>query len=159
MSDRDRAAGFEGWQLLHSAAPTTRPALAAHYDAAGVKAKVVDYCSEMGLAYRAADLVISRAGAGSVAEAWANTVPTIFLPNPYHKDQHQTFNAQPMVDSGGALLIEDRIDAPKTVAALQPALTELMGDAERRDAMRAALDRSRPSRRRGGGGRLRLRAS
>jgi UDP-N-acetylglucosamine:LPS N-acetylglucosamine transferase len=144
VSHRDRAATFAGWQLLHQCGTYNPDQLAAAYEAAGVKARVVAYCDEMGLAFRTADLVISRAGAGSVAEAWANAVPTVFLPNPYHEDQHQKHNAIPMVETGGAVLLEDRIDAAKTAADLAPVLAALMGDATRRNEMREALEHSRP---------------
>ena len=107
-------------------------------------ARVVDYCDEMGTAYAAADLVVSRSGAGSVAEAWANATPTIFLPNPYHKDQHQAHNAQPMADAGGAVLVRDEIEPRRTLVGFLPVLEDLCRDADRRERMREALTASRP---------------
>lgn len=132
------------WQVLHLAGERQREAVAAAYDAAGVPAKVLAFCDEMGLAWRAADLAITRAGAGSVAEAWANRVPSVFLPYPYHKDEHQRLNAQPMVDAGGAVLVKDRIEPSTNVAALAPAIGPLLNDAAAREAARAALDRDLP---------------
>ncbi len=144
VADRERARRFAGWQVFHQCGTFAPDTLRRAYGDAGVTATVVDYCDEMGLAYRASDLVVSRAGAGSVAEAWANATPTVFLPNPYHRDQHQRHNALPMVQSGGAILVVDRVDASKTVAELAPVLFALMEDAARREAMRTALERSRP---------------
>lgn len=138
------ATHFEGWQVLHQCGTFDVDRLQASYDEANVRAKVVAYCDEMGAAWCASNIAISRAGAGSVAEAWANAIPTIFLPNPYHADQHQRHNAAPLADAGGASLITDHIDAPKTVQSLAPALVELMSDVDRRDTMSAALTKSCP---------------
>lgn len=136
VADAKRAAKLDGWQVFHQCGTYDVGALQGAYDAAGVRARVVDYCAAMGTAYRACDVVISRAGAGSVAEAWANGCPTIFLPNPYHKDQHQRFNAEPMVAAGGAMLVTDRVNAAATVAELTAPLFGLVADAGVRDAMR-----------------------
>jgi UDP-N-acetylglucosamine--N-acetylmuramyl-(pentapeptide) pyrophosphoryl-undecaprenol N-acetylglucosamine transferase len=144
VASPERARAFEGWQVFHQCGTFDPETLAAAYADAGVPAKVVAYCDVMGLAWGAADLVVSRAGAGSVAEAWANAAPTVFLPNPYHRDQHQRHNAQPLVDAGGAILLDDLVDAERNVEAIGPALFELMGDDERRTRMRAALEQTRP---------------
>ena len=106
--------------------------------------KVVDYLDAMGQVWAAADLSVSRAGAGSVAEAWANATPTVFLPNPYHHDQHQRHNAQPMADGGGAVMISDEIDPERNADLLVPVLLELLGDRRRREGMRTAARRTCP---------------
>ncbi len=140
----NHAARFEGWQVFHQCGTFDVATLQSAYDDAGVSARVVDYCDNMGQAYRAADVVISRAGAGSVAEAWANHTPTVFLPNPYHKDQHQRHNAEPMAEAGGAVLVTDAIDPVATAQALEEPLFELLGDASRRERMRDACRTSCP---------------
>lgn len=129
---------LEGWQVLHQCGAHDVPGLQRAYDAAGVRAKVVDYLDAMGQAWAAAELAVSRAGAGSVAEAWANGTPTVFLPNPYHRDQHQRYNAQPMVDGGGAVMLRDEIEAERNAELLLPVLLELVGDRARREGMREA---------------------
>jgi UDP-N-acetylglucosamine--N-acetylmuramyl-(pentapeptide) pyrophosphoryl-undecaprenol N-acetylglucosamine transferase len=144
VADPERARRFAGWQVFHQCGTFDVEQLQRTYAGAGVEAKVVAYCDDMGLAYRASDLVVSRAGAGSVAEAWANATPTVFLPNPYHRDQHQRHNAAPMVDSGGAVIVNDEIDAKRTVATLAPTLFALLDDENRRAAMRRALEATRP---------------
>jgi UDP-N-acetylglucosamine--N-acetylmuramyl-(pentapeptide) pyrophosphoryl-undecaprenol N-acetylglucosamine transferase len=135
---------LRGWQVLHQCGTYDVPGLRTAYDAAGVEATVVDYLDAMGQAWAAADLAVSRAGAGSVAEAWANATPTVFLPNPYHRDQHQRHNAQPMVDGGGAVMLSDEIDAERNADLLLPVLLELLGDRRRRDGMRQAARRTCP---------------
>lgn len=132
------------WQVLHQCGTFDVEAVAEAYRVAGVTAKVVDYLADMGNAYAAADLVLSRAGAGSVAEAWAGGCPTIFLPNPYHADQHQRHNAQPMVDGGGALMVTDHIEPTENARTLGPVLAALLSDSATRGSMRAAAVRSRP---------------
>jgi UDP-N-acetylglucosamine--N-acetylmuramyl-(pentapeptide) pyrophosphoryl-undecaprenol N-acetylglucosamine transferase len=138
------ARALRGWQVLHQCGTYDVPGLQAAYDASGVEAKVIDYLDAMGQAWAAADLSISRAGAGSVAEAWANAVPTVFLPNPYHRDQHQRHNAQPMADGGGAVMISDEIDPERNAELLVPVLLELLGDRKRREGMRTAARRTCP---------------
>lgn len=138
------AEALQGWQLLHQCGTYDVPGLQAAYDACGVRAKVVDYLDAMGQAWAAADLSVSRAGAGSVAEAWANATPTVFLPNPYHHDQHQRHNAQPMADGGGAVIISDEIDPERNADLLVPVLLELLGDRRRREGMRTAARRTCP---------------
>lgn len=135
---------LQGWQVLHQCGTHDVPALQRTYDDAGLEARVVDYLDAMGQAWSAAELAIGRAGAGSVAEAWANATPTVFLPNPYHRDQHQRHNAQPMVDGGGAIMLSDEIDAERNADLLLPVLLELLGDRERREGMREAARRTCP---------------
>lgn len=98
----------------------------------------------MGVAWTAGDAAISRAGAGSVAEAWANAVPTIFVPNPHHRDEHQHHNARPLVEAGGAVIVEDATALDITAQRLAAPLFGLVRDQTRRAAMRTALERSRP---------------
>jgi UDP-N-acetylglucosamine--N-acetylmuramyl-(pentapeptide) pyrophosphoryl-undecaprenol N-acetylglucosamine transferase len=105
-----------------------------------VRASVVPFIHEMGLAWRAADLALSRAGANSVAEAIHNAVPTVFAPYPYHADLHQRWNAEPYAKEGVAVLADDLIDAAKNRATLGAALLSLMTDDARREAMRVALE-------------------
>jgi len=66
----------------------------------------------MDLAYSAADIVISRAGASSVSELCIVGKPVIFIPSPNVAEDHQTKNAMAIVDENAALLIkEEDLDA------------------------------------------------
>ncbi len=77
------------WQIYHLSGPDREVPVRRAYEAAGIDGLVEPFQSRMGLAWGAAELAISRAGASSVAEAAANHVPTLFLPYPYHRDDHQ----------------------------------------------------------------------
>jgi UDP-N-acetylglucosamine--N-acetylmuramyl-(pentapeptide) pyrophosphoryl-undecaprenol N-acetylglucosamine transferase len=130
-----------GWQILHQTGKFDEKALREDYEAAGVAHVIRGFFREMGQAWGAADVAVSRAGAGSVAEAWANRVPTVFLPYPYHKDEHQKHNAVPLVKAGGAVLVKDHIDPSKNLEEAGAALMALMRDASKRAAMKAGLER------------------
>lgn len=66
----------------------------------------VPYIDTMDLAYAVADLVVSRAGAMTVAEVTASGIPALYVPLP-HGNGEQALNAVPVVDAGGAQLIDD----------------------------------------------------
>lgn len=78
-------------------------------DAANGKSNI--YISEfiklMGIAYIAADIVISRSGAMSVSELCVSGKPTVFVPFPYAAEDHQTVNARYLVDRNAALMVKD----------------------------------------------------
>ena len=130
---------FEQWQVYHLAGQGQDEAVRKAYKDAGVRAAVAPFQHRMGLAWGAADLAISRAGASSVAEAAQNAVPTLFLPYPYHKDMHQKHNAAPLEKLGGAIIETDRIEPLENVKTVGSTLEDLMRDAAQRNAMRAKL--------------------
>lgn len=97
--------------------------------------RVMPYISNMGQALAAADLVLSRAGASSIAEIAALAVPSLLVPYPHATADHQTTNARFLTDAGAAVLLADaRIDEP----VFAEELLGLVDDPARRDAMRAA---------------------
>lgn len=69
--------------------------------------QILDYIDEMDLAYAAADVIISRAGAGSVSELCIVGKPVIFIPSPNVAEDHQTKNAQAIVARNAALMIPE----------------------------------------------------
>ena len=145
LRHREVLAAMKHWQIFHITGPTKDTDLAAAYAALGFPAKVVPFCDTMGLAWSAATIAVSRSGAGSVAEAWANGVPTIFLPYPFHKDDHQRLNAGPIVAAGGAVLLKDLIDAKLNASQLAAPMLELVCDEKKRDAMVGRLNETKPT--------------
>lgn len=135
---------MQGWQLLHQCGSYDEQKLQAAYDAQGVNAKVVSFIQDMGAAWGASDVVVSRSGAGSVAEAWGNAVPTIFMPNPYHADGHQRVNCEPMIKAKAALEVQDLKEAQANLSKLKEALESLLQDSKARDEMRLASRASCP---------------
>ena len=79
--------------------------------------KVLDFISDMGAAYKAADLVISRAGASSISEFCLLGTPVILVPSPNVAEDHQTKNAMALVDKDAALYVKDA-DAPEQAISL-----------------------------------------
>ncbi|MEQ4524277.1 UDP-N-acetylglucosamine--N-acetylmuramyl-(pentapeptide) pyrophosphoryl-undecaprenol N-acetylglucosamine transferase, partial [Nocardioides kribbensis] len=141
--------GSQGATRLNQAVSAAAPALAAagvqvlHVQgkhggadpaAAGSSYVIVDYVDRMDLAYAAADLVLCRAGANSVVEAAATGLPAILVPLPIGNGE-QAQNARPVVDAGGALLVDDADVTPDWVAATVPGLAT---DAPRLQRMSAA---------------------
>jgi UDP-N-acetylglucosamine--N-acetylmuramyl-(pentapeptide) pyrophosphoryl-undecaprenol N-acetylglucosamine transferase len=78
---------------------------------------VTDFISDMGAAYKAADLVISRAGASSISEFCLIGKPVILVPSPNVAEDHQTKNAMALVNRDAALFVKDA-DAPQTLLEL-----------------------------------------
>lgn len=79
--------------------------------------KVMDFISDMGAAYKAADLVISRAGASSISEFCLIGKPVILVPSPNVAEDHQTKNAMALVNKSAALYVKDA-EAPATLLQL-----------------------------------------
>ena len=79
--------------------------------------KIMDFISDMGAAYKAADLVISRAGASSISEFQLIGKPVILVPSPNVAEDHQTKNAMALVNKDAALCVKDA-EAPDTLIKL-----------------------------------------
>lgn len=125
-----------GWQVLHQTGDSDVEACTNAYRDAGVPAIVAPFVRGMGAWWGAADLAVGRCGAGIVAEAWANGVPALFLPYPYHKDQHQKANAMPLVRAGAAEVFTDRLDPAANARDVGVRLVELLTQPERLADMR-----------------------
>lgn len=123
---RQQMPAFDGWQILHQAGPDRAADVRREYESLGVRAEVVELIDDVGNLWGAADLALARAGAGTVAEAWINQVPTAFLPYPFHRDQHQRHNAQPLLTAGTALILDDQIDPGSNVLAHGATLASLL---------------------------------
>lgn len=96
--------------------------------------QVREYLSEMHLAYAVADLVVCRAGAGSVCELAALGLPAVYVPLPIGNGE-QRLNAAPLVEAGGGLIVDDADLTPGWLSTYVPAL---LADRERLAVMAKA---------------------
>ncbi|MGH3439105.1 MAG: UDP-N-acetylglucosamine--N-acetylmuramyl-(pentapeptide) pyrophosphoryl-undecaprenol N-acetylglucosamine transferase, partial [Sciscionella sp.] len=116
------ALGDAGIGVLHAHGPKNTVAVqeirgAPHYVA-------VPYLQRMDLAYAAADAVLCRSGAITVAEVSVLGLPAVFVPLP-HGNGEQALNARTLVDGGGAVLVPDaELTAARVAAEVIPILTE-----------------------------------
>jgi UDP-N-acetylglucosamine--N-acetylmuramyl-(pentapeptide) pyrophosphoryl-undecaprenol N-acetylglucosamine transferase len=117
-----RAAGV---QVLHAVGESAAGVVPVGDD--GVAYVTLPYIDRMDLAYAAADLAITRAGAMTCAELAAVGLPAVYVPLPIGNGE-QRLNAQPVVTAGGGLLIED---ADFTPGALRAQVLPLIADPQR----------------------------
>lgn len=115
---RHRLQAMKSVQVVHQTGATGFDDVVAAYRSQGItpadknliqdqNIRVVPYLYDMPSTLAAADLVVSRSGALSVAEITACGLPAILVPYPYATADHQTFNARPLVDAGAARCIPD----------------------------------------------------
>ncbi|HQJ25237.1 MAG TPA: glycosyltransferase, partial [Bacillota bacterium] len=111
------------------------------FNESGKASYVVPYIHDMAAALAASDLVVSRAGALTLAEITANGIPSVLVPHPYVPDDVQRKNARAMEENGAAVVIEDpELDGEKlaravTALAAEPERLEAMGKAAKKLAM------------------------
>lgn len=118
-----------GWQVLHAAGER-----AAEVTGGAEGYVVVRYLDRMDLAFAAADVVLSRAGASTVSEISALGIPAVYVPYAVGNGE-QRLNAAADVEAGAAILVDD---AELTPDRIRTELVPLLRDPARLDAMRAA---------------------
>jgi len=127
-----------GLRVIHQTGAADHAALQARYASLGVAAEVREFIDDMGAAYHAADLVVCRAGATTVAELTALGKPAILVPYPFAADDHQRANASVLAAHGAGILVLDRElgggGLAQTIIELarDRARLKAMGDAARR---------------------------
>jgi len=105
-------------------------------DGRGLLVKIVPFVERMDLAYAAADLAMTRAGAITVAELTAAGMPAVMVPLPHATADHQAANARAVAAGGGAVVADDAtLDGPAVAAVAAP----LLADPGRLAAMAAAM--------------------
>ncbi|MGZ5230549.1 MAG: undecaprenyldiphospho-muramoylpentapeptide beta-N-acetylglucosaminyltransferase [Burkholderiales bacterium] len=105
-------------KVIHQAGAAHLDAVRANYASAAVEASVVPFIEDMAGSYAAADLMICRAGASTIAELAAAGVPAVLIPFPQAVDDHQTQNARFLAERGAALLIPQSELTPQRLADL-----------------------------------------
>jgi UDP-N-acetylglucosamine--N-acetylmuramyl-(pentapeptide) pyrophosphoryl-undecaprenol N-acetylglucosamine transferase len=125
----------KGVEVVHQCRPENCELVVNSYRAARIKASVVSFIDDMAGAYQWSDLIISRAGASSVAEIGCVNRPTIFVPYPFQQGTHQTDNAKALASSNKALIVEET--QPEFGRRLREALAKLL-DSDGYLAMKSA---------------------
>ncbi len=109
-------------EVWHQCGDRHLEATRTYYASAGIDACIEAFIDDMAEAYAWADLVIARAGALTVSELTQVGIAAILVPYPYAVDDHQTANANVLVERGAAILIADK---DLTETSLQPLLEDL----------------------------------
>jgi len=126
---------FGLWQVLHLTGKADFDEVRKTVATPGSRYRVRDYVDEMGQVYAAADVVVSRVGASTVAELTALGVPSVLMPYPFHRDRHQEHHARLLEEAGAAVMVPDRVDVARNCDALWQVLPQLMEDDDRRRRM------------------------
>jgi UDP-N-acetylglucosamine--N-acetylmuramyl-(pentapeptide) pyrophosphoryl-undecaprenol N-acetylglucosamine transferase len=110
------------WQLVHVTGPTDVIPRQLAPELAG-RVVMRPYLEDPRAAYAAADVIVSRAGASTLAEIAATGTPSLLVPYPFASNDHQRLNAEVFVRAGAARLIRDQeIDGRRLLAELQAVL-------------------------------------
>lgn len=115
-------------QIIHLAGENDKSEVEKKYAAAGVAAKVFSFCDNMGFAYAAADVIVTRAGGSAIAEITANGKPSVLVPYPYAVDGHQEINARHIESYGAAVVVRE---GEKFGSGLCRAVVDILRDEER----------------------------
>jgi len=124
-----------GLTILHQAGARHAKETLAAYMASGAQSsrwQVFDYVNDMPRRFAAADLVLSRSGASTVAELAAAGKPSLLIPFPQAADDHQRKNAEALVDAGAARML---LEPDLTSGALLDAVVSLLNDQSALDTM------------------------
>lgn len=142
-----RGSGVQAWQVRHQCGDKLREEAGRAYAEAGIQASVEPFIADMAAAYAWADLVVCRAGALTLAELCAVGVGSVLVPFPQAVDDHQTRNAQFLVERGAAILLPqdaqlgERLRVALSALAADPARRHAMADAARALAKPDAAER------------------
>ena len=131
-----RAESLPGFRVVHQTGPADEQWVGQRYRQAGVDCQVAAFFNDMAEVYRQADLVVSRAGATTLAEISVLGLPAILIPYPHAADDHQQRNARWYANSGGAMMFAER---ELTAEQLGELITQLLVDRQRLQQMSTAM--------------------
>ncbi|MBN4016698.1 undecaprenyldiphospho-muramoylpentapeptide beta-N-acetylglucosaminyltransferase [Rhodospirillaceae bacterium AH-315-P19] len=112
-------------RITQQCRPEDLEAVDAQYKALGIKAEIASFFDDVPERFAKAHLVVSRAGASTVAELTAAGRPAILVPYPTATDDHQTANAHALEEAGGAWLMPEPFFTPDALAARITSFLEL----------------------------------
>ncbi|MFO0919728.1 MAG: undecaprenyldiphospho-muramoylpentapeptide beta-N-acetylglucosaminyltransferase [Planctomycetaceae bacterium] len=126
------------WRVIHQTGKGRAESIRDQYREFKMDAQVEEFFPNMAEQYAMADLVISRAGATTLAELLCVGCPSVLVPYPFAADQHQAANAAVLEQCGAAVMVRQTDDAKETAQRLIHAIQPLWCDRTRRAAMSAA---------------------
>jgi UDP-N-acetylglucosamine--N-acetylmuramyl-(pentapeptide) pyrophosphoryl-undecaprenol N-acetylglucosamine transferase len=136
----DLMARCPGLEVLHQTGPGDLAAVREAYGSAGLVVRAEAFVDDVASEMRRADIVVSRAGATTLAELAALGIPAILVPFPAAADDHQRKNAEVLVRAGAAVMFEQRaIATPEGRRALVDAIAALAADPDRRHGLATAM--------------------
>ncbi len=133
------ANALQSWRVVHQTGDREAAQWAGHYDQHAQQTLVRPFLDDLPYWYSRAHLVISRAGATSLAELACAGCPSLLIPLPGAIYDHQRHNARVFSNAGAAGLIEQSRDPAATARNLTAATRTLLESARKRDAMRKAM--------------------
>lgn len=128
--------GFTGWRIVHQTGERDAARVRAAYRQLAMDADVAAYFDDLPHRYRSAQLVVSRAGATTLAELACCRLPAILVPYPGSARNHQDRNAALFVQAGAACMVQQAATAAVTLA---DALAQLLDDSTRLGSMAKAM--------------------
>ncbi len=124
--------------IIHQTGEADFNSVVAQYRSLTLQARVMPFIEKIDLALAAADVVVSRAGAITIAEMTARNVPSILIPLPHSVEGDQLKNAKHMQQCGAAMLVEEGSDSARVLAE---ALQEIVKNPEVAQSITHSLDR------------------
>ncbi len=128
--------GRKDISLIHQTGDNDLDNVRKAYEWYGIRAEVFPFIEDIGSAYKHSDLVIGRAGAGTIAEITAVGVPSILVPYPFSAYNHQFENAKSLERAGAAVVIEDKDAVPERIA-------EILSDLLKREKLKQMGERAK----------------
>lgn len=128
-------------QFVHLTGAKDEEFMRETYEKNGFRAAVMGFCSQMELAYSAADVVVARSGASTLTEIAAFGLPAILVPYPHAAGNHQWYNARVFERAGAAQLIEQSLadgEPAERGGRFATVMSKLLDDEARRRRMATA---------------------
>ncbi len=124
------------FRIIHQSGITDEETVRRGYAGTGAQAEVSDFIQDMAAVYGRADLVVSRAGATTLAELAVMGLPALLVPYPFAADDHQMINGRYFEEGGGALVLpEGELSGTKLAGEIR----KLARDRDRLDRMATAM--------------------
>ena len=131
-----RAGDFSSIRLIHQTGSIDEQVVSRAYAELGLEHQVGAFFTDMAELYRQADLIVSRAGATTLAEISVVGTPAVLIPYPFAADNHQEQNGAWYAESGAAVLF---LEKDLTGDRLAKEILDIFDDQERRALMAAAM--------------------